>query len=147
MDPKIWGPSTWLFLHTVTFNYPKEPTIIDRNNYHDFFTSLQNVLPCPTCQKHYMMHLSKYPIQLQSRKHLVVWLLKVHNAVNIKNGKEPWTYDELYDKYNSLYSNGSSKFKLPEKWGSYLVVILLMIVIVCAYLYSNHKKSSESIFY
>ena len=83
MEPEIWGPSTWLFLHTVTYNYPKEPTIIDRNNYHDFFTSLQNVLPCPTCQKHYMMHLSKYPIQLQSRKHLVEWLLNVHNAVNI----------------------------------------------------------------
>ena len=93
------------------------------------------------------MHLSKYPIQLQSRKHLVGWLLNLHNAVNITNGKEPWTYDELYDKYNSLYSNGSSKFKLPEKWQSYLIVIVLMIVIVCAYLYSNHKKSGESIFY
>jgi len=147
MEPEIWGPSAWLFLHTVTFNYPKEPTIIDRNNYQDFFTSLQHVLPCPKCQKHYMMNLSKHPIQLQSRKHLVEWLLNVHNAVNIQNGKGVWTYDDLYDKYNTLYSNGSSGVRLPEKWASYLVLIVLMIVIIGLYLYSNRGKSYESMFY
>ena len=26
MDPKIWGPPGWLFLHTLTFNYPNNPT-------------------------------------------------------------------------------------------------------------------------
>ena len=53
MEPEIWGPNAWLFLHTVTFNYPKNPTVIDRNNYYDFFNSLQNVLPCPKCQEHF----------------------------------------------------------------------------------------------
>ena len=98
MEPEIWGPNAWLFLHTVTFNYPKNPTVIDRNNYYDFFNSLQNVLPCQKCQEHYKLNLQKSPIQLQSRRHLVQWLINMHNAVNIKNGKEVWTYDEVYDE-------------------------------------------------
>ena len=26
MHPEIWGPSGWIFLHTITFNYPINPT-------------------------------------------------------------------------------------------------------------------------
>ena len=36
MDPKIWGPSTWLFLHTITLNYPNNPTQQDIDNYKKF---------------------------------------------------------------------------------------------------------------
>ena len=25
MEPKVWGPSAWEFLHAVTFQYPEEP--------------------------------------------------------------------------------------------------------------------------
>ena len=26
MESEVWGPSAWTFLHTVTLNYPEEPT-------------------------------------------------------------------------------------------------------------------------
>ena len=37
MDPEIWGPSTWIFLHTITLNYPNNPTIYDKQNYKNFY--------------------------------------------------------------------------------------------------------------
>ena len=39
MDPKIWGPPGWLFLHTITFNYPTNPTEEDKKYYKNFFYS------------------------------------------------------------------------------------------------------------
>ena len=136
MEPEIWGPNAWLFLHTVTFNYPKNPTVIDRNNYYDFFNSLQNVLPCPKCQEHFKLNLQKYPIQLQSRRHLVQWLINMHNAVNIKNGKKSWTYDEVYDKYSALYGDSNTGISLPNM-EKYIIFIILIVVIIVAYFYYN----------
>ena len=149
MDPEIWGPNAWLFLHTITFNYPKNPTVIDRNNYYDFFNSLQNVLPCPKCQEHFKLNLQKFPIQLQSRRHLVQWLINIHNAVNFQNGKEAWTYDEVYDKYSALYSgSGASKMSLSiPSMEKYIIFITLIVVIVIVYLYYNNGFKINESFY
>ena len=32
-NPEIWGPGAWLFLHTITLNYPTNPTFEDKENY------------------------------------------------------------------------------------------------------------------
>ena len=42
----VWGPSMWHFLHTMSFNYPVEPTLEDKTHYKEFILSLQHVLPC-----------------------------------------------------------------------------------------------------
>ena len=39
MDPRIWGPPAWTFLHSVTLAYPDNPTETDRTNYKKFFNS------------------------------------------------------------------------------------------------------------
>ena len=31
MDANIWGSHAWLFLHTVTLNYPENPNEFDKN--------------------------------------------------------------------------------------------------------------------
>ena len=41
----IWGNSAWHLLHTISFNYPVNPTPKDKNHYRNFILSLQNVLP------------------------------------------------------------------------------------------------------
>ena len=27
MEPNIWGPGAWTFLHSITFQYPENPSI------------------------------------------------------------------------------------------------------------------------
>ena len=46
----IWGPALWHALHTISFNYPTNPTDKDKENYRDFMLSLVNILPCKYCR-------------------------------------------------------------------------------------------------
>ena len=34
----VWGPSMWHYLHTMSFNYPVNPTPKDKKYYKDFIT-------------------------------------------------------------------------------------------------------------
>ena len=77
MEPKIWGPPAWEFLHTITFNYPDNPSLQDKQNHRMFFDSLKNVIPCPNCKKHYKQNLIKYPIQLDSKDDFIQWLIDI----------------------------------------------------------------------
>ena len=60
MLTRVWGPSLWFFLHTVSFNYPENPTEDDKRNYHNFFDSLKHVLPCEKCKDHYKQNIQKF---------------------------------------------------------------------------------------
>ena len=46
----VWGPSLWHFLHTMSFNYPVEPTPQQKKDYRDYILSLEQVLPCKYCR-------------------------------------------------------------------------------------------------
>lgn len=84
-DPKIWGPSGWIFLHSVTKGYPECPTEEDKRVMKDFFIKTGKVLPCERCRANYSLHLIKYPLTneiLASRQKLEKWLLNIHNEVN-----------------------------------------------------------------
>ena len=129
MDPNIWGPSAWLFLHSVTFQYPDNPTDLEKENYYTFFNSVKEILPCPTCRVHYKENLKLLPIKLESRENLIEWLIDIHNEVNRKNGKKIYSYNDIYKKYNQLYTNKKT-FDLK-----YIIIIMFLILILCYYKY------------
>ena len=101
IKPIVWGPHGWKFMHYVSLGYPQEPTENDKRNYKDFYTSLQNVLPCATCQGNYKKNLSELPIDnaLQSRDSLVKWVIDIHNKVNKETNKRELGYDEAIQLY------------------------------------------------
>jgi hypothetical protein len=41
----VWGPGMWHYLHTMSFNYPTNPTPQDKQHYREFILQLQYVLP------------------------------------------------------------------------------------------------------
>jgi len=107
MNPKFWGPHGWIFLHSVTMNYPKEPTNEDKTLYRNFFSSLKRVLPCEKCAYHYKQHIINDPIEpaLESRNSLVRWLIKIHNKVNEDLGKPQYTYEQVIEEYKYKMMN------------------------------------------
>lgn len=140
MEPNIWGPAGWTFLHSITFQYPEEPTDIDKRKYFTFFNSLKNVLPCPTCREHYEKNFEMLQIRLDNRKELIEWLIDIHNQVNRDAGKKIYSYDEVYQIYNDMYgvTTGDSSY-------GYLVILLIIFIIICWYykeIILNHLKSS-----
>ena len=106
MNPKVWGPHAWIFLHSITLNYPLNPTQNDIKNHYNFFTNLKNIIPCNNCRLHYKKNLEKYPLNnkiLLSKDKLIEWLINIHNSVNKSNNKKQLTYSEVLAIYNKLY--------------------------------------------
>ena len=135
MEPNIWGPPAWLFLHSITFQYPETPTFADKENFRTFFEKIQYVLPCPTCREHYTQNINSNPIRLNSRKELIEWLIDIHNEVNQKNGKRVLQYEEVYKKYNEIYDVNTPS-KLPTFNIAFSLMIILLIVIIYYYKYN-----------
>ena len=102
MEPQVWGPHGWFFLHSVTMAYPEKPTKKDKEDYFIFFNTLTKVLPCEVCRKHFKQHMAEIPIEpaLQSRQTLVEWLIKIHNLVR---ALYQLIYDISFLGINSLY--------------------------------------------
>ena len=46
----IWGPNMWHYLHTLSFNYPIQPTAENKKYYKQFVLNLQYTLPCKYCR-------------------------------------------------------------------------------------------------
>ena len=122
----IWGPPAWTFLHTITFNYPNNPSVQDKQNYYNFFDSLKFVLPCDKCKKHYKENSRDLKDNLNSRDDLVKWLIDIHNDVNIKNNKSVWSYADVYNKYQDMYNNSNT---IND------ILIFLIICIVLIFLF------------
>ena len=100
-SPEIWGKQAWHFIHMVALTYPIKPTEEDKNKYYNFFSSLQNVLPCPICASHFKDNMEKNPINLKNQESLFKWTVDIHNEVNKKNNKKVLSYKEAIEEINN----------------------------------------------
>jgi len=147
MNPEIWGPKAWLFLHSITLAYPNNPTETDKNNYKTFFNMLQHVLPCQKCSHNFKNNLKNNSIDnnLDSKKSLVKWLISIHNSINIENNKSTMTYEEVIEHYKDIYNiskNDSFRKDIanyPARTNNkFLLFALFILTIILAYYY--YKK-------
>lgn len=131
MEPTVWGPSAWTFLHSITLNYPEQPSEKDKLQTKEFFESIGNVLPCPVCRHHYIQTIQEIPIQLNSKDDLVHWLIDIHNKVNQITNKKEISYDEFHEIYKTMYSMQTT---------NYTRIILVFVLIVLLYkLYEKYN--------
>lgn len=85
MMTKIWGPPTWFFLHTMSFNYPNKPTPKDKTHYRNFILNLRHILPCKYCRINLSNNLKKMPLTLahmESRETFSRFIYELHEMVN-----------------------------------------------------------------
>lgn len=105
MEPNVWGPPCWFFLHTISFYYPDNPSFKDKNNFYNFFLNLENVIPCNVCRENYKKNLKEFPITpyLESKKSLIQWVVNLHNLVNRENNKPEWKVQDVTNLYKKIY--------------------------------------------
>ena len=132
MNPKFWGPHAWIFLHSITFNYPKEPTDKDKEIHSKFFKELQYIIPCEKCAYNYKLHLDEYPIEeaLGNRESLVQWLINIHNEVNKELGKPLYTYEQVIEEYKYKLFNLNRDDTMVYK---VIIACLLIFIIYLIY--------------
>lgn len=102
----VWGPSLWMTLHTISFNYPCRPTQAQKQQYKMFFDSLRNVLPCGKCRDNLVSNLSSTQYTkdvFRNRDTLSRWVYDLHACVNTMLGKDtPVSYEETRQTYENF---------------------------------------------
>ena len=99
----IWGPPQWHMLHTISFNYPVNPTLEQKKQYRDYIWSLQNVLPCGACRKNLKTNLKQLPLtmkDMENRDTFSRYIYNLHELVNkMLDKRSNLTYCDVRERY------------------------------------------------
>ena len=108
MLTSVWGPSMWHYLHTMSFNYPVNPTKEDKQNYKNFILSLQNVLPCKYCRLNLAKNFKVLPItnkHMENRDAFSRYVYNLHETVNkMLQKKSGLSFCDVRDRYEHFRS-------------------------------------------
>jgi hypothetical protein len=121
LDPKIWGPHYWFFIHTVAMTYPIRPNAITKKKYYEFIQNIPLFIPVENMSGEFSKLLDKYPVTpyLDNRESLIRWTHFIHNKINQKLEKPQISLNEFYVKYYEEYKSQNVKmdeyYKLREK--------------------------------
>lgn len=104
----VWGPGVWHTLHTMSFNYPVEPTDDDKRNYRNFVLNLKYVLPCGKCRKNLRKNFKKLPLDMKhmaSRDSFSRYIYRFHELINKMLKKTSGlTYEVVRERYEHFRS-------------------------------------------
>lgn len=140
LGPDIWGPHGWKFIHYITLSYPQDPTEENKNNFKNFFTLLQHVLPCKICARHYAENLKKLPLTdkvLSSRDSLVKWAIDIHNIVNESKNKPVMKYKDALNAINTNKECTENIIIIKNSNHIYYLLLVLFILIGIAIIYKR----------
>lgn len=121
LDPKVWGPHYWFFLHTLTMTYPNHPNDVTKKKYYEFIQNLPLFLPVEQISKEFERLIEKYPVApyLDSRNSFIEWMHFIHNKINEKLEKPQISLNDFYVLYYEQYKSQNEKqfefYKLREK--------------------------------
>lgn len=133
MNPKIWGPSGWIFLHSIAYGYPNEPSSDEREAAINFFKSMGYMLPCKTCSELYkkdILVLEKtHSLEnaVQNKNNLIKWVNAMHNKVNENLNKKEYSDAEYDNYYKNMYENKTANF-------NYILLLLIIFILTISYL-------------
>jgi hypothetical protein len=108
MLTSVWGPAQWHFLHTMSFNYPVNPTAEDKKHYRDYILNLRYVLPCKYCRINLANNLKKKPLKMchmASRETFSRYIYELHETINrMLNKKSNLSYCDVRERYEHFRS-------------------------------------------
>lgn len=132
LDPEIWGPHYWFFLHTISMTYPKYPNAATKKKYYEFIQNLPLFIPVEKISTEFYNIIEEYPITpyLDNKESLIRWMHFIHNKINTKLEKPTISLGKFYENYYDAYKPTNVKmmeyYKLRQKI-IYIIVICLII--------------------
>jgi hypothetical protein len=141
LDPKVWGPHYWFFLHTVAMTYPHYPNTITKKKYYEFIQNIPLFIPVEQISSEFTKLIEKYPISpyLDNRDSLVRWMHFIHNKINEKLEMPQISLNDFFIKYYDKYKSNDKKLMDYYKTRDKLIYlgIILSIVGTIYYLYDK----------
>jgi hypothetical protein len=108
MLTSVWGPPLWHILHTISFNYPIDPSEEDKKHYYKYYKSLKYILPCRFCRENLDKNLKNHKLTkaiMKNRETLSRWVYELHEIVNsMLQKKSGLTYEDVRDRYEHFRS-------------------------------------------
>lgn len=95
----FWGPMGWITLHSISVNYPENPTADDKAIVKKYLNLFAETISCPSCKSHFTNMYKSYtmanPNWADSRFNLFLFIARAHNTVNKRLDKpRPSTVSE-----------------------------------------------------
>ena len=121
LDPKIWGPHYWFFLHTISMSYPIHPNAVTKKKYYDFVQNIPLFIPVESMAGEFSKLLDQYPVQpyLDNKESFIRWMWFIHNKINIKLEKPQISlndfYVNYYEEYKPINEKMSEYYKIRGK--------------------------------
>lgn len=141
LDPNIWGPHFWFFLHTIAMSYPHHPNEVTKKKYYEFISNLPLFIPVEAIGSDFLKILDDYPVTayLDNRDSFIRWMHFVHNKINEKLEKPKITLNEFYMRYYEEYKPKDLKMKEYYRWREKVIYTLILLGATGVILYLYNK--------
>lgn len=124
-----WGPLGWMTLHSASMIYPENPSTAERVLIEKFIDLFGDSISCYHCKSHFLSsrssYVQSYPGYLNSKKDFMLFVFRIHNAVNKRLDKpilqsvaDCITVLKNANSYSSLESMRNAYLSyLQSNWG------------------------------
>ena len=132
MDSEIWGPHYWFFLHSVAFNYPRNPTAIERKIHYRLIHHFSEFIPDIDSSNRFRKLLELYPVTpyLDTKDDLIVWMHNIHNRMNEILDKPIMSLEEHKFKFLNPTPTKDHIQATRNKWFLVMMIILVILIII-----------------
>jgi hypothetical protein len=132
LDPNVWGPHFWFFLHTIAINYPLHPTIGEKKIFYNLIQNFHLFIPEKKFAQNFSKILDDFPLTpyLDSRESFIRWIHFVHNKINTIYGTKDIEYS-LEQSMKLYYNNYEPKEDNEKKIKQIKKYCILCLVIFC----------------
>ena len=141
LDPKVWGPHYWFFLHTVAMCYPHRPNTITKKKYYEFVHNIPMFIPVETMATYFSQLLDQYPVSpyLDSRDAFIRWMHFIDNKINQRLEKQNISLSKFYEHYYEQYKPNDLKMREYYKMRSKIIYFVIIALFIGAifYLYNE----------
>lgn len=139
LDPKVWGPQYWSFLHHLAWTYPDNPNKITKRKYYDLIQNFSLFIPNVEIGDNFLKLIDSHPVTpyLDSRDSFIRWVHYIHNKVNIILGKDELTFLESLEKFKAAYKPQSisitERIHIKKHYIHILIIFILIFIIYYYY--------------
>lgn len=114
----VWGPPLWHSLHTISFNYPVDPTETQKREYRKWFMGLKHILPCRYCRENLVKNMKALPLTMEcmkNRETFSKYVYELHEHVNTMLGKKSGlSYDDVRERYEHFRARCFQGKEIPK---------------------------------
>jgi len=132
LDPAVWGPHYWFFLHTLAITYPHFPNAVTKKKYYEFIQNIPLFMPMEKISGQFSRLLDQYPITpyLDNRDSFVRWTHFIHNKINEQLEKPKISLEQFYAQYYELYKPKGQKYLEFYRWREKILYICLTCLLI-----------------